>query len=325
MTYSLLFKALISIALIGYLVATQDFTDAFGLFLRTNQWLFALGLLIALSVQCLGAWRWQLLAAPVGVTLNFKESFKYFMLGNFFSLFVPGSVGGDVGRLVYIARRCEKPRLLVGLTLGVEKGLGLLGILLLTSLALFFAEQTEMVRTLYWPVVLLVAFSVLGIFVAKLPLVQKVLSRYDGSNFLSKLQEYQDTNLLVSSLLLAVLSHALLVLIHILIASALSIPIGWIELTWIYGVVSLAVVLPISFNGIGIREGGYVLLLGTAGVQAEAAMSFALYWFCILLLINVMGGIPLLLEKKEKLPVKKVSVVLEPEATDRLAEQRYHV
>ena len=55
--------------------------------------------------------------------------------------------------------------------------------------------------------------------------------------------------------------------------------------------VNLVTVLPISINGLGVREGTVVFLLGQFGVQSERALVLSLLIFAMGLLVGVVGGL----------------------------------
>jgi hypothetical protein len=60
--------------------------------------------------------------------------------------------------------------------------------------------------------------------------------------------------------------------------------------------------LPVSFNGIGLRETGYLFLLGVIGVNSEKAIAFGLLLFLIVVLDSSLGGLFFLLKRSAKPP-----------------------
>ena len=64
----------------------------------------ALALVVYLLSQILSAGRWMVLARPLGFEEPFEEIVVYYLIGMFFNLFAPGTVGGDVSRVYYLAR-----------------------------------------------------------------------------------------------------------------------------------------------------------------------------------------------------------------------------
>ncbi|HEV8058582.1 MAG TPA: lysylphosphatidylglycerol synthase transmembrane domain-containing protein, partial [Gemmataceae bacterium] len=55
--------------------------------------------------------------------------------------------------------------------------------------------------------------------------------------------------------------------------------------------ITLMTVLPISLNGIGVREGGMILFLSPLGVSDAAAVSLAVLWFMVFSAASLLGGV----------------------------------
>ena len=53
-----------------------------------------------------------------------------------------------------------------------------------------------------------------------------------------------------------------------------------------------------SINGLGFREGGYVVLLGKIGISKAAALSLSFLTILIPIFISIIGGILFLFQKK---------------------------
>ena len=49
--------------------------------------------------------------------------------------------------------------------------------------------------------------------------------------------------------------------------------------------------VPISMNGLGIREAGYVWFLQQQGVDVDTATAFGILWFSVLLASSLAGGL----------------------------------
>jgi len=62
--------------------------------------------------------------------------------------------------------------------------------------------------------------------------------------------------------------------------------------------VALAMVLPISIGGVGVREGGLAFLLAPAGVTAERAVAIGLLWFLTTIGGGLIGGLLFLLDRQ---------------------------
>ena len=69
----------------------------------------------------------------------------------------------------------------------------------------------------------------------------------------------------------------------------------------VYPVSAIVATVPLSLNGIGLREAAYVYMLGFFGVGREEAFALGVMWFSIVLLNGAIGGIPYLFGGQLKL------------------------
>ena len=91
------------------------------------------------------------------------------------------------------------------------------------------------------------------------------------------------------------------ILVHALVARALGLRI---ELTYFFLFVPLLAVivsLPISFNGIGVREGAGVVLFGLVGVSRAHAFSLQFTTYLVGVAVSLLGGVTFL----ARLPLRR--------------------
>ncbi len=100
-----LLPALFSLGLLAALYSVLD-TGALraALGAPSPPWL-ALALLLSVPQMALSAWRWQLTAASLDVPLPFRHAFAEYYLGSFLNQVLPGGVLGDANRAWRHARR----------------------------------------------------------------------------------------------------------------------------------------------------------------------------------------------------------------------------
>jgi hypothetical protein len=55
--------------------------------------------------------------------------------------------------------------------------------------------------------------------------------------------------------------------------------------------------IPVSLNGLGLREGGYIYLLSAIGIGSETGIAFGLLLFLIVALDSLIGGVIFLLQR----------------------------
>ncbi len=290
--FKLLVKIVMSLGLLAFIFATAGIDHTFERLSNANLWYVPAGVAIYLASQWISAYRWQFLARPLGFDLSLREFFDYYMIGMYFNLFLPGSIGGDVGRVYYLAKSRNRRKREALLTLLAERGVGLVALLILTGIICMTPFSEPVPTPVKWGILALSAMMVAGFASLQVLPLQPLLNRFPRLALVDQARIYwQDLPMLAKSIALSLLVHGCMVWIHVLIVQALGIEINLIYLTGVYGIVTLASVTPLFFNGIGVREGAYVFLLVQVGISQPTALAFGLYWFVISLLTSLAGGL----------------------------------
>lgn len=89
---------------------------------------------------------------------------------------------------------------------------------------------------------------------------------------------------------LSVLKDLLAVSVAFAFAAACGVQLSFATIGWMHAVVAVLVLLPISFSGLGIREGTLVLLGVRYGVAAPVALSWSLLLFAGTLFVAAVGA-----------------------------------
>jgi uncharacterized membrane protein YbhN (UPF0104 family) len=76
-----------------------------------------------------------------------------------------------------------------------------------------------------------------------------------------------------------------------LLGLALDLPAPALAYAVVIPLVTLLTMLPISVNGVGVREGSLVLLLAPVGVSEAGAVALGIVWFAMLAAASVLGGV----------------------------------
>lgn len=301
-------KVLISVILLGFLLHYTGLENTLARLSEANLWYIPVGIVVYLISQLISAYRWQFLSGALGFKLSLREFYDYYLIGMFFNLFLPGAIGGDMLRLFYLAKSTGRKKREALLTLLAERGVGLVALLLLTSavcllpalqgVSLALPIQLPFFNTLHFDLRLLLfslsLFMIVG-YISLWAVPQgRLIERFPKLSLLGQAKVYwANLPLLFKSVSISLFVHGMMVLMHLLIANALGVWVDPLYMTVVYGVVSLASVLPIAFNGFGVREGAYLLLLTKTGLTPETAMAFAFYWVIISTCTSLIGGLVL--------------------------------
>ena len=114
--------------------------------------------------QAMSAYRWQLLAAILGVRGSFREFLAYYFVGMFTNLFVPGQVGGDAVRAIYLGRRHHRMGDALASVIA-NRCYGLLGLFWLAAASTYMSAGYELPPGVTTTVLLIGVFSRRRIFV----------------------------------------------------------------------------------------------------------------------------------------------------------------
>ena len=76
-----------------------------------------------------------------------------------------------------------------------------------------------------------------------------------------------------------------------LLAIALELPLDFVTVVWLRALSFVISMLPITLNGLGLREGSFLVLLGPYGITPDAAVAYSLLLFGTQVFIGLVGGL----------------------------------
>ena len=264
------------------------------------RWWFA-GFAVSVLAQMLAAFRWAALARPIGFTFSVATFFWRFFEGLFFNLCLPSSIGGDVVKAYRLADSTPG-RLLAGCTVLADRLTGLAALAVLAGTALLAKEwaldtpATLAVGAVFLGAAILTFWIVVGSLDRVLDMIPE---QHAARHFIAQLLPYK----MRPSLMMRAVGWSLLIQMSGSVAVAfiargldVTLPLS----TWfaVVPLVTLAMVVPLSINGVGVREGGLALLLKPAGVPTDAAVAIGLLWFLASIFTGLIGGLLFLLDRR---------------------------
>ena len=306
----LILKLAVSAGLLAYLLSRIHIERFWGTFASADFSYITIALVVYLATQMISALRWDVLARPMGFAIPFKEIVVYYLIGMFFNLFAPGTVGGDVSRVYYLAREGEqdptqgwaRSTLPAAVSVFMDRAVGMVVLVWLGAIGLaLFPRYGVPLVVRYVTFALALSFVVIGLCV---PLLRRVLPE-DGHPFVVKLRlalrSYRTRwRVIPQAMLLSLVIHLIQAWMHLIVGRAIQIDIPFSYCLILYPLVGTFAAIPISLNGIGLREGGYLVLLGVIGVNSTQGVAFGLLLFAVVVLDSLTGGLAFLLKKGPK-------------------------
>jgi uncharacterized membrane protein YbhN (UPF0104 family) len=294
-----------SVALLAFLAWRTDWrrmADAFA-GLRAGWWLLAVALYAV--TQVVSSVRWRLLARPLGFRESPGRFVAYYYVGMFFNLVLPTSVGGDVVRAWYLDGRSGR-KMAAFLSVLADRASGLLVLIAIACVAAA-CSPPDLPPRARWIVYGAGASAGLGLM-ALLGLA-RYSTRRSGcagrlppsgtagptAKLFTAARDLHDALLprprvLLITTLLSGFVQAANVIVLWLVGRSLMLDVPASYYWVLVPVVTLLTLVPVSLNGMGVREWGTVLMLAPLGVGKESATALAFLWFLTFSAVSVAGG-----------------------------------
>jgi uncharacterized protein (TIRG00374 family) len=306
-----------SAALLAFLAWKTEWARVASAFagLRAGWWLLAVALYA--GTQVVSSLRWGLLARPLGFRQPLGRFIACYYVGMFFNLVLPTSVGGDVVRAWYLDGGGGR-KLPAFLSVLADRVSGLLMLIVIACLGAACSPldlPPRVTRTVYG----VAAAAGLGLAGLLALARSSVLSAQDSVprtgwraklvKLLSAARALQAAllprpRLLLGTTLLSVAIQAANVVLLWLLGLALGADVPASYYWVLVPVVTLLTLVPVSVNGMGVREWGTVLMLAPLGVGPETATALAFLWFATFGVVSLGGAVPYLLGRFHRFEVR---------------------
>ena len=299
-----LVKIAVSVGLIVFLYYKLSPENLLADLSRVSLWQLALSIVIFFISVGLGAYQWHLLLKAGGIALPFAKTFKVYFVGMFFNNFLPAGVGGDVMKIYDVTRVGNDPHQVFAVTM-LDRVIGIAGLCILALIASCILLAGDGLDNLCLYIVIFAGCvaPVLALIVNKRLsrgvrlLFGKITLWGLGGRFdaiFRHLGEYRRLRLLLVRLtVLAMVVQFLRVVTHVLVAQSLGIAVTnlhFIQFFVFVPLLSLIMILPISINGLGVREGAGILLFTQIGFSKEQALLMELITYAIMVVVSLTGG-----------------------------------
>jgi uncharacterized protein (TIRG00374 family) len=247
--------------------------------------------------------RWQNLLDSLKIRQKIKALYKYYLIGLFYSIFLPGIIGGDIIRISICAKETKSSIGLITTSALIERICGVITLFVIGSLLIFtlpanvlLALGDPMTKTLPFLTCLLLFLLVLVYAIFRNFHFKWLI---ENNKYGLRKKFVQVVNLVIRlpySVLLHLFFYSALfqasdIIASFAIAKALNIPVSLTLFFAIMPIVYISTILPVSLGGLGVREGTFVYLLSRVGILSSdaVALSFLIYFNRVL--IGSFGGI----------------------------------
>jgi glycosyltransferase 2 family protein len=270
--------------------------------------LFASFLVMGLTIL-LGAGRWLIALRTQGLMLSFGRALRISLVAHFFNSFLLGSTGGDLVKAYYAARETSHQKTEAVVTVFVDRVIGLWTMLLFASLLavpnLELLRSHEQLRLL-----VLVVMGMLAVGTGFVVLAfwgglsrpwrgaREWLRRLPKGDWLERslvsCREFgRNGHFFLRMVLLSMLLNGVCVAQYVILAHGLAIDVPLLVWCLVVPAIICISALPITLNGLGVRENLYVAVLAAAPflVNTTTALTISLLAYAGSLAWSLIGGL----------------------------------
>jgi hypothetical protein len=293
---------------VAYLVWKIDLETSIDVLLDASPWWFLLAAAIMILTALPMALRWQWMMAAQAMPDSFLWLTRAYFVSYAAGQILPTAIGGDAVRVVETARRHPGRMGDVTAIVLLERGLGGAATVLLGAVGFVLAIGRYDLGAYLWLELLFVlgTFVLAFVFFARsarplLALSRPLLRRfrlerplrafYDGVHAFRS-----HGRVLGAAFVLTLALQAVRILAIWATARAVGIDLSP-RVFYVMGPLFFLILLvPITLNGIAVREAFFVSFLGTVGVDPDAAFASGFLFFLVTTALAVPGGVILLWE-----------------------------
>jgi uncharacterized protein (TIRG00374 family) len=275
-------------------------------------WLVA-GLGVFFFCTVLATARWQILLAVQGIRLGGLRSWRLFMIGMFFNLFMLGSTGGDVVKMFLTMREAPQNKAAALLSVFMDRVIGMLALIFLSVFFLYFRYDvlshtkgsSALLNVLLWLLAAALAI-IIGMFVASglgwvhhlpkwTPLRGRIVEVSAACHLYAR-----GWRMTIWAFLISFPLFGLFFTTFYCAARAFTDQIGLVDIFSVMPIVAVITAIPISVSGIGVRESLFVSLLAPFGVTAAVATLISITGFSINTVGSLAGGLVFLFYRSSR-------------------------
>lgn len=276
---------------IGITLWRVSFADLRAAFRNLDRGSLFLAVFCILALIVLRAYKWHCLLAAVG-NFRLRQSMRTLLGGCALGLITPGRVG-ELGRCIFV-RKHERTQ--VAFLTMLDRALDFWALLTLVGASLFLLgpPPAAIFGVAMWLALLPVVLGLPGLL-AHLSKAVKRLHHFHGH--LAEVASGLPPAHMPRFALMGLGAMGLELSSFFFLLRAFS-PTGFATAVATYPYIALAGDLPISFGGVGVREGAAALLLSPYAIPPGAAVDAALLWFVFGILFPAVLGVAWLIVER---------------------------
>jgi glycosyltransferase 2 family protein len=286
----------------AYLIWKIDLRETLDILADANLLYFLAAVVIVVGTTIPMAWRWQRLLAARGTHDSVAWMSRAYLVSFTAGQILPTAVGGDAVRILETSRRHPGRSGPIAGSIVLERALGAAATLVLAAIGFLLAIGRYDVGAYLWLefafvagtallAVLLFARRARPLLRRTAPLLRRVYVERPVRAVYEGIHAYRNhVGLLVGVFALTIVLQALRILAIWLSGEAVGIDLSPRPYFVMGPLLFLVVLLPVTINGLAVRESFFVSFLGGLGVDPDAAFAAGFLFFLVTITAALPGG-----------------------------------
>ena len=230
-----------------------------------NAFWFASSILCFLISLIIVPYKWFKILAFNNQNFNFTTIFKVNLISSYYNQILPTRIGGDSIKYIILSKNFEINKMILTSSIIVDRIFNLFCIFLIAVFASFFFKYNN-----FYDSSILIIFFFFFFFLLVLAFIPAIIKNIPQNNFIIKFYfKYtsilrsiiKSYNQMIFILIFSFLYTLLTFYMNFCVGKALDINIPFSYYLTFLPIISIATIIPISFSGFGIREGGFIYFL----------------------------------------------------------------
>lgn len=294
-------RLIFTLVMVAWIISQVDLRSVGEVLAQARLPWLILGVAVNLISVLMASWRWQRILVGLGVIKPMLSVMRLVLIGAFFNMFLPSSVGGDVMKMVLIAPDVTRREVAVSsvlmdrvIGLAVTIGVGLVAVLLLPRIW----SEPAVIITLSLAVAVF-CVGVITIFNRELiDFVGRIIPKFVWNRVGPLILRVHESLMVIGRsprTLLETMGISVLRQIAICLSvycAGLGFGLEIPPLAY-FATVPIAVAitaLPVAINGLGLQDNALIFLLATVGLSAPQALSLSIFLHALRNGIGLLGG-----------------------------------
>lgn len=295
-------KIAVSLALFYLIFRNVDFRSFGEVMQSARLGILALAYMVLWAGHLICVIRWRMLLRPLMPVHSLKSLLGIYCIGLFFNLTFPTVVGGDVVKIFYVGKRSNSYSQSFAATF-LDRDAGMLAMMIIACAGILFHPVTVpgiAVEIIVWAASAAFVLGNICLFTPKFRrTTTRLLRRLRMVKIADKLDRVSGVlhiigsrkSLLAVSLLISFINQFLAISVVWITALALHLDTPFSYFMIFVPVITLISMIPVSLNGMGLREYAFLSLFSAAGVPAESCIALGLLSSILIILSSLPGGI----------------------------------